>query len=90
MWWVILLKIFGDVLAQFILPLLAKKAELNPLLPIVERWVKAVETTDLKGPEKTAAALKQILVQMEQEGVKAAPALINTAIELAVQKLQAK
>lgn len=90
MWWIILLRIFGAVLAQFVLPLLEKKAELDPLLPIVERWVRAVETTDLKGTAKTEAALKQILRQMENEGVKAAPSLINTAIELAVQKLQPK
>jgi len=78
-------------LYQFLAPILASNtAELLTVLsPIALDIVQSLATSGKSGAEKRAAAFEQIEVAAIAQGIKASASVINTAIELSVQNLQA-
>lgn len=85
-----LIPLLGDVITQYVMPLInpSIKGPLEKILPIAERWVAAVETTNLKGAEKQAAAVRQIINQLKEDGLPSVElSLIQTAIQLAYHRL---
>lgn len=89
----ILLPIFGDIIVTYLLPLLnpVVRDQMSRILPIAERWVRAVETTTMTGAEKQVAAARQIIEQLKREGLESVEAkLVHQAIEMALVKIGAK
>lgn len=65
-----------------------KQEAMHILLPLADQVIATLENSGLKGDEKRAQAFSQISTSLTQMGKDLGPALINVAIELAVQKLQ--
>lgn len=86
----ILLKILGDVLTQYVLPLIKPtvKTDIEKYLPVAEKWVKAVETLGVPGARKYVDAFNAIDAELKKAGVDSPlEGLIDTAIQLAWVKL---
>lgn len=86
----ILIEIFGGLLVKYLEPFLEEKSKtyLEQVLPTVEHWVQALETTTLKGDAKRNSAIDFIIKDLEKNGIPVIQSSINTAIELVVNKMK--
>lgn len=88
--WKLLLPILGDILVKYVVPLAKPKIKstLDKVLPVAERWVAAVETTNLSGTQKYQQAFDHIRSQCTEQKIgNVAEGVIDTAIQLAWVKL---
>lgn len=91
--WKWLLPILGDILVQFVIPMVNKKLKpkLEQVLPLAEYWVQAVETSGLSGAAKKAAAMREVINELKADGIQdISEGLVDTAIQMAWLKLDLK
>ena len=84
------IKAFFSSVEEFLLPFIHQfvTAEGPVILAAAEKAVLALAASALGGSEKQAEAFKAILADLESQGIKAGTAIINSAIEACVAKIQ--
>jgi len=84
------IRMFFSTVWKVIQPTVLKLVdELTPeVLAMIEGIVLELATSDLSGEDKRSEAIERIKARLKRDGVSLRSSLINTAIELAVQRLK--